>query len=127
MIDIDVDVHDAVARASLARAEATLPAEMHAGEVDVAQHAAQQVRARLGLVLRHPTGRYMSTVDVVRSADPYVDGNGTVYGPWLEGEGSRNRSTRFKGYHSFRIVAAQVERSSGDIMEDRLDRWADRV
>ena len=24
------------------------------------------------------------------------------YGPWLEGTSSRNQSTRFKGYHSFR-------------------------
>jgi hypothetical protein len=33
-----------------------------------------------------------------------------IYGPWLEGTGSRNATTRFKGYASFRR-AAQVTRS----------------
>jgi len=33
-----------------------------------------------------------------------TDGGRVVYGPWLEGESSRNKTTRFKGYRSFRTT-----------------------
>lgn len=108
-------------------AGASLDRAAHDGEVDVAQDAARHIHVRLARVLQRPTGRYQSTVHVVRTADPFVDGDGTVYGPWLEGVGSRNATTRFKGYATFRRVALEVERASGDIMDDRLDRWARTV
>ena len=31
-----------------------------------------------------------------------------VYGPWVEGVGSRNATTRFKGHHAFRLAAQQL-------------------
>ena len=34
-----------------------------------------------------------------------IDDGNVVYGPWLEGISSRNQSTRFKGYASFRRTA----------------------
>lgn len=119
-IDLDIDVHSDVDFSGFDR-------HVHAGEVDTAQDAERRVHARLGRVLQHPTGRYQSTVDVVHAADPYVDGEGTVYGRWLEGESSRNAETRFKGYATFRRVALDVERGSGDIMDRRLERWARSV
>ncbi len=122
-IDLDIRVYGA-GDLFTGRAGATLTRSAHEGEIDVAQDALHKIHARLGVVLRHPTGRYRSTLHVVRSADPYVDGEGTVYGRWLEGVGSRNDETRFKGYRTFRLVAQDVERASGDIMEDRLERWA---
>lgn len=109
------------------RATRGLDRAVERGETDVAQDAFRRVHARLARVLEHPTGRYQSTVDVVHTADPYVEGEGTVYGRWLEGESSRNRETRFKGYATFRRVALDVERASGDIMEDRVDHWARSV
>jgi len=31
-----------------------------------------------------------------------------VYGPWLEGTGSRNQTTNFKGYKSARLATAAL-------------------
>lgn len=40
-----------------------------------------------------------------------------VYGPWLEGESSRNAVTRFKGYHSFRQVGQHVEKQMPTVVQ----------
>lgn len=79
---------------------------------EIAQWAEAEVHRVLGQVLRHPTGYYESHVRVERtSPDRFVisDG-GVVYGPWLEGVGSRNFPvTRFRGYSTFRRVKQRVE------------------
>src|SRR3546814_20243239 len=46
---------------------------------------------------------------------------GPRYGPWLEGVGSRNNTTRFKGYHAFRKAADALDRRIED-MGDRIFR-----
>lgn len=96
-------------------------------ELDVARKTERLVQARLSQVLQHPTGRYQSTIHVVHTADTYVDGEGTVYGRWLEGVGSRNRTTRFKGYYTFRIVGQRAERQAGPIADRHLDRLTRRL
>lgn len=81
------------------------------GGAEVALWADAEVHRVLGQVLRHPTGYYESQVRVNQvSPDSFVitDG-GVVYGPWLEGVSERNQTTRFKGYGTFRRVAARVE------------------
>jgi len=78
---------------------------------DLAQEAVNRVHARLHDVLRHPTGRYESAIRTERQVDDLVvtDG-GIIYGPWLEGVGSRNYPvTRFRGYHTFREVSQQMD------------------
>lgn len=85
-------------------------------KTEVAQVGADMVRARLHRVLQHPTGRYWSRVRVVvTSENPAVTDGGVVYGPWLEGTGSRNRTTRFKGYRTFRATTGQLQERAGDI------------
>jgi hypothetical protein len=37
-----------------------------------------------------------------------VDDSNVIYGPWLEGVGSRNEKTRFKGYFTFRKAAQKL-------------------
>ena len=39
-----------------------------------------------------------------------IHDSGVVYGPWLEGTSSRNQTTRFKGYSSFRKVKQWLEK-----------------
>lgn len=39
-----------------------------------------------------------------------IHDSGVVYGPWLEGTSSRNKTTRFKGYSSFRKVKQWLEK-----------------
>jgi hypothetical protein len=81
------------------------------GVQELAEWADGEVHRVLGQVLRHPTGYYESQVTVNRvSGDSIaITDGGVVYGPWLEGISSRNFSTRFKGYGTFRRVAARVE------------------
>jgi hypothetical protein len=64
-------------------------------------------------VFKHPRPWYWLHVLSKPRADYHVvtDG-GIVYGPWLEGTGSRNRTTRFKGYRSFRLTTQQMNRPS---------------
>ena len=61
---------------------------------------------------KHPTGYYASRVQSHRSGEGQstVDDGGVVYGPWLEGVGSRNQTTRFKGYFTFRKTAQVMDR-----------------
>lgn len=75
-------------------------------------------KANLEKNIRVNTGRYLSQPRVTRLADDRVSVNdGTfVYGPWLEGQGSRNFPlTRFKGYHSAEDAAASVNETVDEI------------
>lgn len=86
----------------------------------VADEGVNRVRARLGNVLRNPTGAYQSriTTDLARQ-DRVVTDQRSVKGPWLEGTSSRNRTTRFKGYRTFRIVAQDLQGDAARIAEQR--------
>jgi hypothetical protein len=79
-------------------------------ETDVGDQAVNAVRTQLRRVLKHPTGKYSRRIHAVqRSADVVVTDGGVVYGPWLEGVARRNRSTRFKGYATFRKVTQSLQ------------------
>jgi len=49
-----------------------------------------------------------------------TDNHAIVYGPWLEGTGSRNETTRFKGYHAMRIAADETQAEAGEKAEEIL-------
>lgn len=75
---------------------------------------------------KEPTGSYESHVRVRKELGETVvtDGgwSGPVYGPWLEGVGSRNAPvTRFRGYSAFRKAAQALDRRIAD-MGDRIFR-----
>lgn len=64
---------------------------------------------------------YMLPVVVEDSAtDIVVTTDLATYGPWLEGTGSRNESTRFKGYHGFRRAWEQLTREAPQLVADTL-------
>ena len=49
------------------------------------------------------TGNYRRNVHpTINGASAQIDDSGVIYGPWLEGTSSRNETTRFKGYATFR-------------------------
>lgn len=87
-------------------------------EKSVAEMAVNRVHAYLSTVLKHPTGYYESHIQTDRSSsgDRVTDG-GVIYGPWLEGVGSRNQTTRFKGYATFRHVSQEVDRDAGPLAD----------
>lgn len=92
-------------------ADQVLANATEAGSVALAQAGVDAVHSRLRSVLRRPTGRYESLVvaDVSTPTNPRITDGGIVYGPWLEGIASRNTRSRFKGYRTFRLVAAELE------------------
>jgi hypothetical protein len=74
-----------------------------------ADEAERLVLGRLAQVLQNPTGYYESRITTEPSAEgAVVTDQGVVYGPWLEGIGSRNKDTRFKGYATFRRVGQMM-------------------
>lgn len=102
------------------RAPAHVGRAMDDIEHEVAKYAKTLVDRRLNQVLRTQTPYYRTRISVVRSGGDWeVNDSGVIYGPWLEGTGSRNKTTRFKGYWTFRYVTQQVR--------GRSDRIAERV
>ena len=86
------------------------------------------VKARIHQVFRHPTGNYERHLQTVRSgAGVEVNDSNIIYGPWLEGTGSRNRTTRFKGYATFRLVAQRAERQAGVFADRMIDPYLRRM
>lgn len=80
---------------------------------DVGQLVYNAVKMRLGQVLRNPSGYYESRVVTDVSADGVeISDGGVIYGPWLEGTGSRNATSRFKGYATFRKVSQDMEKKA---------------
>jgi len=78
---------------------------------DVAGQAMSEVHQNLDQSIRRPTPYYETQIQL-RQAGAHariVDDRGVIYGPWLEGVGSRNATTRFKGYASFRRARQSVE------------------
>jgi len=126
MIRVDVDTHGPLfdGRAAVAARDLT-----QALSEKVAEDGRQNVLANLHTSIRHPTGYYTSHVRVeARSSLVHVvtDG-GVVYGPWLEGTGSRNETTRFKGYASFRRALQETERSVDATAAETAPRYVERM
>ena len=88
-----------------------------------AEWALADIRRTFRTHFKQPTGYYESHVEARNTStgwEVWDGGNaGPVYGPWLEGVGSRNETTRFKGYHAFRNAAQALERRI-EGMGDRL-------
>lgn len=49
-----------------------------------------------------------------------ISDGGVIYGPWLEGTGSRNQTTRFKGYGSFRKTAQFMRGKVREVLQKHL-------
>lgn len=75
---------------------------------DAVQSVTSQLKAdwmtNLDRSIRNPTPYYETQVTIQRLSPTVmrVHDRDVVYGPWLEGTSARNRTTRFKGYASFR-------------------------
>lgn len=96
--------------------------------LEIAKEGQSMWISQLNRSMKHPTGYYTSQIKIDRSGTTNkVHDSGVVYGPWLEGTGSRNRTTRFKGYHSMRKVNAKLDRMSSRIAERVLQRYLPRM
>lgn len=80
-------------------------------------------------VFQEPTGYYESHVEADHLGPVgWIHDNQVVYGPWLEGVGSRNYPvTRFKGYWSFKRVAQALQDKAVQIAERTLPKFLEKM
>lgn len=112
------------------RARKALHAWLDDAKEDVARIGVNEVHARLGALLQHPTGAYQSTIvteRVSRFNDQVITDGDVIYGPWLEGTSSRNKTTRFKGYRIFRRARLKLRKIATPIAQAKLSRYIGRM
>lgn len=93
----------------------------------VAEYALWRVKSYNAADFKNPTGRYRRHLRIVRRGAIEVNDSNSVYGPWLEGTGSRNRTTRFKGYHHWRRMRLDVERAAPRLTNEIVRRNISRL
>lgn len=97
-------------------------------EHHLADVGADFVRAELERVLRKETPYYRLQITTTEyPSRTVINDGGVVYGPWLEGTGSRNRTTRFKGYATFRRMEALLDARAQSILRPYVDALAERL
>ncbi|MGH3585798.1 MAG: hypothetical protein ACRDQ0_05700 [Pseudonocardia sp.] len=109
---------------------AALAAAGYADEIEqvIAEVGVNKVRVALAPFLKHPTGYYMSQLQASRAFDGWeIHDSDVVYGPWLAGVGSRNKTTRFKGYRHWQIAIQEIRRDADGIAEFVLDKYLPRM
>jgi hypothetical protein len=95
---------------------------------EIAKAGEQQIRMRLGQVLKNPTGHYQSQIHTKalgRFADQLITDGGVIYGPWLE-TGKYTPPRRFKGYNTFRRVTGRLRRWWIPVTQRRVDQLIGR-
>lgn len=72
---------------------------------------------------KHSTGNYRRNLESkVSGISGVIHDNGVVYGPWLEGTSSRNQTTRFKGYTSFRKTRDKMDGMAQGLLETHIKK-----
>ena len=67
------------------------------------------------------TGHYRRNIHSMRQGlHGRIDDGKVIYGAWLEGTGSRNATTRFKGYGSFRKVRQWLENQKLSVLKKHM-------
>lgn len=102
---------------------------LDAAKDEIAQQGYANVATNLDVSIVNPTPYYETQVAVDRvGSDRVIHDRGVVYGPWLEGVGSRNHPvTSFKGYHSFRRAAQELEKQALPLAEHVLPPYLKRM
>jgi hypothetical protein len=112
------------------RADLALNQACEESERSIGILGASMVRTELSHVLKIETPYYRMQVEA-RSDPPgwKIWDQDVIYGPWLEGVGSRNYPvTRFRGYSTFRRMTQAIQARAGAITERVLvsyqGRWS---
>ena len=93
------------------RAENAIEDALNAVEQQTAEYGANLIRTRMNQTFRVQTPYYrLQNKARVDGAHWKISDAGVIYGPWLEGVGSRNATTRFKGYANYRRSVQQIQR-----------------
>jgi hypothetical protein len=103
------------------RIQSLINAGLTSGEAKSARRGLQMLRGEFHTHFRMPTEYYESRVGIDTEPGGYkLTDHGVIYGWWLEGVGSRNATTRFKGYSIFRRVAQALEPEAVRTIEDEI-------
>jgi hypothetical protein len=88
-----------------------IKAYLHKAQDRIANEAERRVHVLQRQYFRHPTGYYeRHIVNQDMGSQHVIHDSGIVYGPWLEGVGSRNAPvTRFRGYSIMRKTTRAVQ------------------
>jgi len=111
------------------RAQAAMPGIVDAVSGALGTEGQRRVLSGLDATLRRPTGAYRSRISLYgpRGGQSRVHDNRGIYGPWLEGTGSRNRTTRFKGYRNFRKATQVLQRAAKPLAHNVISRHIDKL
>jgi hypothetical protein len=83
------------------------------------QDLVNMIQNDLRRVIKDRSGNYERHITTTRASSgaTEVTGGNVVYGPWLEGVSSRNKSTRFKGYATFRRMTQEYQKRAASEAE----------
>lgn len=99
----------------------------------VSSAASERVHFYLDSQIKHPTPYYETQVNTrIDDRGPKVWSNsvndrGVIYGAWLEGTSSRNQSTRFKGYASFRKATTATNREVSRLVRQPVAEYTHKM
>jgi len=96
--------------------------------VEVGHAALERVQFFLDRQIKHPTPYYETQIiqQTIGNGERVHD-RGIIYGPWLEGTSSRNSTTQFKGYASFRKATQATEQLAPAIVARVIARNLGRL
>ena len=74
------------------------------------------------------TGNYRRNIQgQTQGLQGRIDDGNVVYGPWLEGTGSRNAGTRFKGYAMFRRTEQWLQKQVPGVLRHTANRLGKKL
>lgn len=83
---------------------------------------------RLNKAIKHPTPYYETQIQVARRGpDVVVNDRQIVYGPWLEGVGTRNETTSFKGYGALRRARGVINARIPKVVAPIINAFTSRM
>lgn len=111
--------------------EAERAAEEAAREIEkrTATTGVLMLRAFMNTVFRKQTPRYRLLQEAVPTYPGWKiwDQQKVVYGWWLEGISRRNKTTRFKGYRSYRITTQRLRPVAREIGKRVVQQYLPRM
>ncbi len=101
-------------------AGAIVDAWLEESATEVMRDGLAEIGLQMDIYFRDPTPYYETQVVVDRVGSDWVlHDRGVIYGPWLDGSGSRNSTSRFRGYPHWRRTVQYLQ-------EERIPEWATR-
>lgn len=99
-------------------------------KADLAQVGVNEIRNQLRWLPKHPTGRYASHIRTERVGsynDQVITDGFVIYGSWLEGTSTRNKTTRFKGYRIFRRTRQKLRKQTREVIQAQFEELLARL